>query len=354
MAQRRLRSPLVNPTPAADPPNPARPTTDADARALTMIPKEPQRRPQLGFLYLPPFRVQGISIAGEETSVQVPELDLCFDIGKCPRAALACPYVALSHGHMDHAAGLAYYFSQRHFQGMGTGTVLCPAALEQPIHNLMRAWIDLEAQRTPYNVVAMTPGQELQIKPHMHLRAFQTMHTVPSLGYVVIERRSKLKPELVGLPQEQLVELKKKGVEITHELEIPLVCYMGDTMWGVHFEREDVLNAKILITECTFLEQAHRSRAQVGQHLHLSDIVRLLRRSKAEAVVLIHMSRRTNMGVARKIFEQTIPEEDRERVLVLMDGRTNRARLEKQAREAEERAAGEAQSGSETETKAEA
>ena len=306
-----------------------------------MIPREPQRRPQLGFLYLPPFRVQGISIAGEETSVQVPELDLCFDIGKCPRAALACPYVALSHGHMDHAAGLAYYFSQRHFQGMGAGTVLCPAALEQPIHNLMRAWIDLESQRTPYNVIAMTPEQELQVKPHMFLRAFQTMHTVPSLGYVVIERRSKLKPELVGLPQEQLIELKKGGEQITRELEIPLVCYTGDTMWGIHFERADVLNAKVLITECTFMEQAHRSRAQVGQHLHLSDIVRLLRRSKAEAVVLIHMSRRTNMGVARRIFEQAIPEEDRDRVFVLMDSRTNRARLEKQASAAEEHAAGE-------------
>ena len=102
-----------------------------------MIPKAPQRRPQLGYLVFPPLRVQGLSIAGEESVVQAPEMDVCFDIGRCPRAALASKYVALTHGHMDHAAGLAYYYSQRNFQGMGVGTVICPPALEQPIHNLM-------------------------------------------------------------------------------------------------------------------------------------------------------------------------------------------------------------------------
>src|SRR5690606_8497462 len=83
-----------------------------------MIPREPPRRPQLGFLYAPPYRIQGISIAGEETVVHIPELDLCFDIGLAPRAVLPSKYVALSHGHMDHVAGIAYYFSQRNFQGM--------------------------------------------------------------------------------------------------------------------------------------------------------------------------------------------------------------------------------------------
>jgi len=67
-----------------------------------MLPKQPPRRPQLGFLYLPPYRVQGVSIAGEATAVQVPELDIGFDIGECPRAMLTSNLVALSHGHMDH------------------------------------------------------------------------------------------------------------------------------------------------------------------------------------------------------------------------------------------------------------
>lgn len=298
-----------------------------------MIPNPPPRRPQLGFLYVHPYRVQGISIAGEETFVQVPELGVCFDIGRAPRAMLSSDFVALSHGHMDHSAGLAYYFSQRHFQGIGTGTVLCHPALVNSIKNVMTAWIDLEAQRTPYNVIPLEPDQELAIKNNIVLRAFATKHTVPSLGYVAIEKRSKLREEFVGLDQPKLVELKQQGVEITKINEIPLVCFTGDTMWGEHFDRPDVLNAKILITECTFLEPGHRDRADVGKHLHLEHIARLLDKSQAEAVILTHLSRRTHIAEARKMIDAGIPRKHHDRLLVLMDSRANRVRYDKQVAE---------------------
>ena len=300
-----------------------------------MIPRQPPRRQQLGFLYLPPYRIQGISVAGEQTVVQVPELDVCFDIGGCPRPALVSPYVALSHGHMDHSAGIAYYFSQRQFQGMGTGSVVCHPALEKPIRQVMTAWVDLEGQRTGYRVIALAPDGELEIKNNLYLRAFATRHTPASQGYVVVERRSKLKRELVGLPQEKLVELKKNGQSITDTLEIPLVCYTGDTAWGEHFERPDVLSAKILITECTFLEPGHRGRAEVGKHLHLDDVVRLMRASSAQSVVLTHLSRRTHMAEVRKQLNEALEPEDHDRVLVLMDSRANRARYDQQLRSAE-------------------
>lgn len=300
-----------------------------------MIPRQPPRRPQLGFLYVPPFRIQGLSIAGEESVVQVPELDVCFDIGSTPKTVLTSNYVALTHGHMDHSAGIAYYFSQRNFQGMGEGTVVCPPALEQPIHNVMRAWIDLESQKTPYNVVPLAPEEEIEVKNNVFLRAFATQHTVPSSGYVIVERRSKLRPDLQGLPQEKLIELKQKGEDITVTLEVPLVCYTGDTMMGPHFEREDVLSAKILITECTFIEPGHRSKAAVGQHLHLDDVAEIVRRSKAETVVLTHLSRRTHMGQVHQWLDEALSGEDRERVMLLMDSRSNRSRYEAQRADAE-------------------
>ena len=46
-----------------------------------MLPKPPPRDPSLGFLYLPPYRLFGESIAGETTCLQIPELDLGFDMG---------------------------------------------------------------------------------------------------------------------------------------------------------------------------------------------------------------------------------------------------------------------------------
>ncbi|MHC4994966.1 MAG: MBL fold metallo-hydrolase [Planctomycetota bacterium] len=298
-----------------------------------MIPNEPPRNPSTGFLFFPPYRVQGYSIAGEETYVQIPELDVCFDVGRAQRLALTSNYIALSHGHMDHSAGLAYYLSQRQFQGMGTGTVLCHPSLVGSIKTLMNAWVDIEQQKTPYEVVGMDPegeSAEFEIKPSIFLRAFKTPHTSNSLGFSVVEKRSKLKEELLGLPQEKLVEIKKSGQEITYIREVPICAYMGDTAPGEHFMREDVKNAPILITECTFLEDDHKSRARVGNHLHISDLADLLPEMNNENVVLMHMSRRTHLGEARKQLQKVLPEDVAARVHILMDRRTNRARYQKQ------------------------
>ena len=260
---------------------------------------------------------------------QIPELDLCFDIGRCPKAALASPFVALTHGHMDHSAGIAYYYSQRHFQGMDVGTIVCHPAIEQAIHNVMRAWVDLEAQRTPYKVVPLEPDKELQLKNNLFLRAFATNHTVPSLGFIAVERRSKLKPEFCRPPPGRTRRTQEDaGDHADHGHPAGLLHRRHGL--GPHFDRQDVLNAKVLVTECTFLEPEHRSRAAVGKHLHLDDIVELLARSKAEAVVLTHLSRRTNMGAARKYIDDAIKPEDRDRLFLLMDSRTNRARFEQE------------------------
>lgn len=302
-----------------------------------MIPTPPPRTPNLGYLYFPPYRVQGYSVAGEETFVQIPELDVCFDIGRAPRHALASNFVALSHCHMDHIAGIAYYFSQRNFQGMGTGTMFCHPKVESAIHQLMRAWIDIEGQRTPYQLIPLAPEAELKIKGQVFIRAFEVNHTVPALGYVLFERRAKLNPELVGYPQEKIVQLKRAGKAITHTVEIPLIAYMGDTGPGACFERDDVRNAQILITECTFMdpEDVHRDRARAGKHLHVSDLTRILPTMNNEAVVITHLSRRTYLSEGKKALSEHLSQDQLEKIHFLMDYRTNRARYEAQAAEAE-------------------
>jgi ribonuclease Z len=117
-----------------------------------MIPKQPPRDGQPGFLYLPPYRVHGISVAGEQTTITVPEFDLTFDMGQCTRASLATPLIALSHAHMDHVGGLPYWFSQRHFQKLEGGRVLCHPDTAGPLRQMLGSWVDVERQRTPHEV----------------------------------------------------------------------------------------------------------------------------------------------------------------------------------------------------------
>ncbi len=301
-----------------------------------MLPKPPPREPQLGFLYIPPYRIIGHSVAGEVTTLQIPELDICFDMGACPRPMLAMPYVAITHGHMDHIGGLAYYCSQRVFQGMTPGNIIVPEAIAPAIKKMMDGFIDLERQQTKYNLIPLPPEGTVEIKNNIFLRGFSLEHTVPTYGYTIYERRSKLKPELVGLPQEKLMELKERGEEITKTHEIPLFAFISDTLPGPWLVREDVRKAPIVFSECTFFENDHKARAKTGMHMHVSDIVEWTRVLECQKLVLGHVSRRTNLAIAKSELQKILGRAKADKIEFLMDGKANKERYERQQMDAGE------------------
>ena len=163
------------------------------------------------------LEIVGYSVAGEETVVAMPQLDVCFDIGKAPDQIIPINHILLTHGHMDHAAGLAYYLSHRNFCGMSPGTILAPQNLLEPIKEIIDAWGRLDGNKVPANLVGVKAGDEYQIKPNLIARVFPTKHSKGSVGFSVIEKRKKLKPEYNNLTGPQIVELKKEGIEILAE-----------------------------------------------------------------------------------------------------------------------------------------
>ena len=271
-----------------------------------------------------PHTVIGYSVAGEETVVQVPELNVCFDIGRAPQFALTSDYLCISHGHMDHIAGIAYYLSQRYFQGMKPGTVLLPAELLRAVDELLKCWQRIERQDTPYTLVPMEPGQMHVIRRDFGIRALRTHHGGPSLGFSCISIREKLKAEYHDRAGEELARMKRAGVEIQYTIEVPLVTYLGDTGIGPVFDTPEVATAQILLTECTFFEPDHRTRSRDGRHLHAMQLAELLPRLKNEQIVLLHVSRRTGLGRARRWLQKCLGRDIPANVHFLMDLREAR------------------------------
>ncbi len=270
------------------------------------------------------MQILGYSVAGEETVIAIPQLSVCFDIGKAPDQAISIDNVLLTHGHMDHAAGLAYYLSHRNFCGQTPGTVLAPENLIRPIQQIVDAWGQLDGSRVPANLVGVKPGDEYKIKPNLIARVFPTKHTNGSVGYTIIERRKKLKPEYTELNSEQLVELKKQGVEIENPVEIPLVSYLGDTMYVDFSQLDYVAKSKILIVECTFYIEEHTERAQAGRHMHINEFAGLIDNMQNEHVIITHTTQRTPMQDIRKILKKELSAKSLKKVSLLMDRRNNR------------------------------
>lgn len=274
---------------------------------------------KLAHIKIDEIEIYGYSVAGEETVIGIPLLDLCFDIGKAPDQIVPINNVLLTHGHMDHAAGIAYHLSHRKFCGQSLGTVLAPPSTIEPMKQILDAWGRLDGSRIQAKLVPVRPGDEYRIKPNLIARVFPTKHTRDAVGYCVIETRKKLKPEYAELTGPQLVELKKQGIAIDTPVEIPLVSYLGDTQYVDFAQLPYVNNSKILIAECTFFEDEHTERADAGRHMHIDEFAPLLERMNNQHIIVTHLSRRTGIGQAKQMLREHLSAAVYKKINVLMD-----------------------------------
>jgi ribonuclease Z len=265
------------------------------------------------------FEIVGFSLAGEETVIAAPELNVCFDIGRAPREVISIDNVCISHGHMDHAAGVAYYLSQRGFIGNAGGRVIVHRALAQSFQKLMEVWADIEGHHSPGTIEGVAHLEDLPLRRDLLVRPFDVNHAAGALGYTVIELRHKLKPEHHGKSGPQLVALKKQGVVIEERIEVPVLTYTGDTALGRWLDLPFVRQSQALITECTFFDREHVSRARAGKHIHVVDLPAILEAVPEAEVLLCHATRRTDLRIAKRVLERTVRGEDAGRISLLME-----------------------------------
>ena len=143
----------------------------------------------------------------------------------------------------------------------------------------------------------------------------QATHTVPTLGYLVWERRRKLKPEYHGLRGDQIRDLRMAGEDVAHEVRIPRVAYLADTSPEGLDNCPDLYRAQLLIVEMTFVAPSHRKdKIHKHGHMHLDDFVERADRFRNELIICAHFSTRYHPQEVRRYIEGKLPPPLRERV----------------------------------------
>ena len=235
--------------------------------------------------------IVGRSVAGQESWYRLPTLRAALEIGRCPNALVPVANVFITHAHLDHAAGIASYASQRTLHGLGAGRVYLPAEARDAFARILDLHAGLEGvERYAAELRGVSPGERVTLRHDLWVETFPGSHRVPCVGYLFGERRHKLRPELAGLPGPELARLREEGREVAAAVENPLLAFPGDCDARIFERAPQILRARVLLLECTFLRPGEEERAARYGHIHLSDLVRRAGEFENEAIVLTHFS----------------------------------------------------------------
>ncbi len=272
-----------------------------------------------------PYTIRGVSVGGVYTSLHVQQLDVLLDVGVAPRTFGAIDDLFLSHGHADHVGAITSLLGLRGLIQKGALRVFLPAAIQNDLEASLEAMSRLQRYDLAIETIGMQPGDEHLVRNDLWVRAFPTFHPVPSLGYQFFRRVKKLKPEFAELPGKEIARRRKAGDESLFFIEDRLeVAYATDTLVRVLDETPSIGTSRVLIIECSFLDQRKSLQAsRAGCHIHLDELLAKAELLQNEHVVLMHFSQIYRPDDVRQILKRRCPKELFDRLVVFAPKRNH-------------------------------
>ncbi|MFQ5794834.1 MAG: MBL fold metallo-hydrolase [Candidatus Bipolaricaulia bacterium] len=228
---------------------------------------------------------------------------LLFDAGESVSSILgnksfAIQRVFLSHGHTDHVAGILGLINIRN---SGMGDTEKPLYVYYPRGNYhileLINYIKQTNRHLRYRLewIPLEAGDRVEIfdkgQNRRTVEIFETVHTHNeiSLGYTVLEERTRLKADYQDLAQDEIMRLIREGKrdEITEVYEQRLLSYGGDS---APIDPKKITGTEILCHDTTFLNEEDRKEYK---HATLDEAIEVAREAGVKRELLcIHISSR--------------------------------------------------------------
>lgn len=257
----------------------------------------------------------GMSLSGIRTAISMPEHSLAFDVAQGYPFLLNLKNYFISHGHLDHAAGVPYIISQKAMTNQPPGQFYMPVSLVDPLDQIMKIWGQVEGHTYNYNFTAVKADDEIHLNSQYFVKVFPTTHRIESFGYTLFEAHKKLRDDLKALSQDEILQLRRQGIEVNEVVHTPLVSFTGDTQIEFLDSRPWIRQSKVLLMEATYLDSRKSiADARAWGHTHIDEIIPRLKDIESEKIVLIHASSRYSTAEALRLLKEKIPAEFTDRV----------------------------------------
>ncbi|MFO7900351.1 MAG: MBL fold metallo-hydrolase [Planctomycetota bacterium] len=204
--------------------------------------------------------------------------------------------ILLSHGHYDHIGGIGGII---HSRASARGDKEKPLRIYYPADDAMIELLHEYTLRISNNVkyeldwVPVHAGDEFALGTERDrglIRAFPVEHSARTvnLGYQLFERRTRLKPELAELAQDEIEQrAKEHGPDsVVDEYEQIVLAYCGDS---APVDPDLVRGAEVLLHEATFIDPGDRENEI---HSTVAEALDVARQADVSRLVLIHISTR--------------------------------------------------------------
>jgi ribonuclease Z len=238
--------------------------------------------------------------------------------------------IFISHFHADHFLGIPGLIQTMSFMGRTEPLLIYGPEGTREFTELSKAFGFFNFKYEIYGI-QLKPGDILERKDYV-IRALKTEHSIPSLGYALIEnprpgRFNREKAVELGIPPGPLFAELQKGnsLEVDGKLVKPedvmgplrpgrTVIYSGDTR-PCESILEASRNADLLIHDCSFSDEM-ADWAEESGHSTAGEVAALAKEARVRRLILTHISSRYTDDVdpilndSKKIFENVIVAED--------------------------------------------
>lgn len=255
-----------------------------------------------------PHRLIGVSVGGVYTSLHVPTLDAIFDVGISPRSSVGAGHLFLSHGHADHVGALVSLLGIRGLSHQPAPRTFAPREIARDLAEGVTAFSRSQRRPLDLTIESVAPGDEIQLENDLWVRVFRTLHTVPSVGYLLLRKVDKILDEYRRLPPREIAALRKSGEKIFRTEERLELAYATDTLIDVLDATPELYSSRVLILECTFLDdQKGRDETRRKCHVHLDEVIERADKFQNEHLVLMHFSQLYSPAAVHEIMKQRLP-----------------------------------------------